>query len=175
MPAPTYFLIASNTVGAGGAASVTFSSIPNTYTDLVVKVSARTAYTGGSYGDGLNISFNSTTTGYSHRFLQGYDSTTQSSSGTTRSTGLIPDDAAAQTANVFSNNEIYIPNYTSSNYKAFSSENIVEKNGTTNWVDSMYALLWSNTAAITSIEFTSAAPSTFKQYSTFTLYGISNA
>ena len=36
MANPTYVLIASNTVGSGGASSVTFSSIPATYTDLVV-------------------------------------------------------------------------------------------------------------------------------------------
>lgn len=167
-----YIPITTVTVGSGGVATINFVNIPQTYTDLVIKVSARTAYTAGSYGDGLYISFNSTTTGYTYRFLQGYDATTQSSSGSTQTTGLIPDDAAAQTANVFSNNEIYIPNYTSSNYKAFSSENIVEKNGTTNWVASMYAMLWSNTAPITSISLTSANASTFKQYSTATLYGI---
>lgn len=167
-----YIPISTVTVGNGGAATIAFNNIPQTYTDLVIKVSARTAYTAGSYGDGLYISFNSTTTGYTYRFLQGYDTSTQSSSGSTQTTGLIPDDAAAQTANVFSNNEIYIPNYTSGSNKTFSSDNVVEKNGTTNWVLSMYAMLWSNTAPITSISLTSANASTFKQYSTATLYGI---
>jgi hypothetical protein len=37
--ANTYTLIASNTLGAS-AASVTFSAIPSTYTDLVVRYSA---------------------------------------------------------------------------------------------------------------------------------------
>ena len=170
----TYTLLEQITVGAAGASSVTFNSIPQTgYTDLVIKVSARTAYTAGSYGDGLNISFNSSTTGYTYRQLQGYDSTAASANGSTQLTGLIPDDAAAQTVNVFSNNEIYIPNYTSANNKSYSVDNVVEKNGTTNWVLSMFAGLWSNTAAITSIGLTSSNASTFKQFSTFSLYGVS--
>ena len=167
-----YIPISTVTVGSGGAATVAFNNIPQTYTDLIIKVSARTAYTPGSYGDGLYITFNGITTGYSHKFFQGYDSTTQSSSGTTQTTGLVPDDATAQTANVFSNNEISIFNYTSSNNKLFSSENVVENNKTTTWVTSMYAILWSNTAPITSISLTSANASNFKQYSTATLYGI---
>jgi hypothetical protein len=168
----TYSKIASYTVGSGGISEVSFLAIPQNYTDLVIKVSARTAYTAGSYGDGLNISFNSSTTGYTYRYLQGYDSTASSASGSTQLTGLIPDDATAQTANVFSNNEIYIPNYTNANNKSYSVDNVVEKNGTTNWVLSMYAGLWSNTAAITSIGLTSSNASTFKQHSTFSLYGI---
>jgi hypothetical protein len=167
-----YIPISTVTIGSGGSAAINFIGIPQTYTDLVIKVSARTAYTAGSYGDGLNITFNGSTTGYTNKFIQGYDSTASGSGATNQNTGLIPDDAAAQTTNVFSNNEITIPNYTSSSYKGFLSDNVVEKNGTTNWVASMYAILWSNTAPITSINLTSSNASTFNQYSTATLYGI---
>jgi len=55
--ATTYTLISSVTVGSGGAATMTFSSIPQTYTDLLVRVSARNTSTSGS---GLNMRFNST-------------------------------------------------------------------------------------------------------------------
>ena len=164
--------ISTVTVGSGGASAIDFVNIPQNYTDLVLKISARTVYTAGGYGDKLNITFNSSTTGYTFRFVQGYDSTTSSSSGSTQETGLIPDDATTQTTNVFSNNEIYIPNYTSSNNKSFLSDNVVEKNGTTHWVLSMYAMLWSNTSPITSISLTSANAANFKQYSSATLYGI---
>ena len=41
--ANTYELIASSTVGAGGASSIDFNSIPNTYTDLLVKLSGRSS------------------------------------------------------------------------------------------------------------------------------------
>ena len=36
--ANTYVAIATVTVGSGGAASIDFTSIPATYTDLVVKL-----------------------------------------------------------------------------------------------------------------------------------------
>ncbi len=65
MPA-NYVLLEKITVGAAGAASVTFSSIPQTgYTDLVLKTSARTSF---FY---LTVKFNGSTTGYSRRFIQG--------------------------------------------------------------------------------------------------------
>ncbi|CAB4173630.1 hypothetical protein UFOVP973_1, partial [uncultured Caudovirales phage] len=44
--ANTYVLLNSNTVGVGGTASVTFSSIPQTYTDLMVRISARSTLSG---------------------------------------------------------------------------------------------------------------------------------
>ena len=53
--ANTYTLIASNTVGSGGAASISFSSIPSTYTDLLVKISTRDNT--GSFNDML-LTFN---------------------------------------------------------------------------------------------------------------------
>jgi hypothetical protein len=37
----TYTAIKTVTVGSGGAANIDFTSIPQTYTDLVLKVSAR--------------------------------------------------------------------------------------------------------------------------------------
>ena len=44
--ADTYTLISSVTVGAGGASSIDFTSIPATYTDLLVKFSLRTDFNG---------------------------------------------------------------------------------------------------------------------------------
>ena len=56
--------IASNTVGSGGVASFTFSSIPQTYTDLFIKASLRTGTGGvGSY----QFTFNGSASGYSER------------------------------------------------------------------------------------------------------------
>ena len=48
--ANTYTLIASSTAGSGGAAYIEFTSIPNTYTDLLVMLSLRTAGGGGGGG-----------------------------------------------------------------------------------------------------------------------------
>ena len=165
--ANTFELIASSTVGAGGATSVSFSSIPQTYTDLVLKISSRTNR--ATVNDGYYVRFNSSTTGYSGIILYGNGSSAVSSSGTT-----IIDDAASSTASTFSNAEIYIPNYTSSNYKSYSVDSVMENNATTAYVWPV-SVLWANTAAITSIQITPDVGPNFVQYSTAYLYGVKNA
>ena len=171
--ATTYTLINSTTVGSGGVSSVTFSSIPNTYTDLVVKVSVRSSSSGQGYG--LYCRFNNDSSGnYSWIWLRGVGSSAGSGGNTGSSlilTGLL--DTNGDTSNTFSSHEIYIPNYTSSNYKSTTSDNVTENNGTTAFAY-MVAGLWSATAAITSITL-SPASDNFVQYSTFYLYGISNS
>jgi hypothetical protein len=73
------------------------------------------------------------------------------------------------TANTFSNGEIYIPNYTSSNFKSVSADNVQENNATA--ADGyLVSGLWSNTSPINSISI--ASGSNFAQHSTFHLYGI---
>jgi hypothetical protein len=164
----TYTLISSNTVGAGGVASVTFNSIPSTYTDLIVKASTRSSET-QIYGT-IKISFNGVTTNLISTQLYGtgsgvgsyYDSTAIQPSG----------NGANSTANTFSNFEMYIPNYTLSNYKSISIDNVQENNATAAY-EEFFAGLWSSTAAITSITITGV--STLNQYSTFYLYGIKNS
>jgi hypothetical protein len=169
---PTYTLIASNTVGSGGVASVTFSSIPQTgYTDLVVKVSGRSARA-GQQADNLFMTLNGATTNFTTRLLQGNGTAASSSSYAIRYASLALD-AAGSTASTFSSHEIYIPNYTSANYKSFSVDSVSENNATGAQSD-LVAGLWSNTAAITTI-LLQPEVSTWVQYSTFTLYGISNA
>ena len=172
----TYKLIASNTVGSA-VTSVTFSSIPSTYTDLVVKFSARTTQT-GSLGNASDISlqFNAVTSGYSSRLLYANvavaSPTSASNSGSSIVWGGNATNADA-TANTFGNGEMTIPNYVSANYKSVSIDSVSENNST-NATTELVAGLWSNTAAITSITLTPGAGN-FVQYSTFTLYGISNA
>jgi hypothetical protein len=169
--ANTYVLIASNTVGAGGASSVTFSSIFNTYTDLKLVVSARTNWSGVS--DNLTISFNGSTSSFSSKLFYG-NGASASSISLSDNSNIILYDGATATSNTFANGEIYIPNYTSSNYKSFSSDSVSENNATTAY-EYLNAGLWSNTAAITSITLTSQNSASFVQYSTFYLYGIKNS
>jgi hypothetical protein len=167
--ATTYKLISSVTVGSGGAASMAFTSIPATYTDLVVKVSARDnrALT----LDGVLISFNGSTSNFTNKYLLG-DGNSASSGILARLTANAS--GATATASAFGNGEIYIPNYASSNYKSFSSDSVTENNATT-VSTGLFANLWSDTAAITSITLTPNNGTLFDQYSTAYLYGISNA
>jgi hypothetical protein len=166
----TMQLIAKQTVGAGGAASVTFSSIPQTFTDLKVLISAR-----DTVDNQASIRFNSSTTGYSNIRLQGTGSVAQSTTDSSTSKGIIAygvNQTSSRPANTFGNSEVYIPNYAGSTNKSFSSDGVEENNGATAY-SKLFAGLLSNTAAITSI--TLSAEGIFEELSEFTLYGISNS
>ena len=168
--ATTLSLIAKQTVGSGGASSVTFSNIPQTYTDLKVVLSGRVDY--ADTQSNCSVSINGSTSSFSGKLLYGYGSGVGSSSRSDNLNVFLVDGANA-TSSTFSNCELYFPNYTSSNYKSFSAETATENNGTTALLQ-MNAELWSNTAAITSITLTSQNGN-FVEFSTFYLYGISNS
>lgn len=163
----TYIQIGSTvTVGAGGSATIEFTSIPSTYTDLKIVMSLRS----NSADLDTLISFNGSSTSFTAKRLYGSGSAAASDS-TSRSAGLL--DMSTYTASTFANNEIYIPNYTGSTNKSFSVDSVTENNATAAY-SLLNAGLWSNTAAITSI---TVAPSlgSFVQYSTASLYGISKS
>jgi hypothetical protein len=151
---------------AASSSTITFASIPQGYTDLKVFVSSRQTATEGSNGYYYDITFNGTTANRTGRYLQGNGSVTESGSYSWYSISSASD----HTANTFSNSEFYIPNYTSANSKSSSSDSVYENNATASRVHFM-AGLWNDTAAITSITFTTAGGS-FSQYTTATLYGI---
>ena len=159
--------IATTTVGSGGASSIAFTSIPGTYTDLAIKLSTRTNNTGS--GNGTTISFNSSTSNLSSRYL--YGDGTSAASGNSSTNGYIAIvNGTTETSNTFSNTDIYLPNYAGSNNKCVSSDSVMENNATGAY-QVFYTVLWSNTAAVTSITLTSTLGS-WVQYSTATLYGI---
>jgi hypothetical protein len=173
----TFELIASSTVGSGGAPNFDFTSIPSTYTDLALVVSAR-ATSGSAYGTALKMVFNNVTSAqYTWKNLQGYDSTADSNGSAGAdvyvTTGQMP--TANQTASVFGSNNIYIPNYAGGSNKSFSSEAVTEQNGSTGWIVNIIAGIWSNTSAINRITLTTGNGSNFVQHSTAYLYGVKNA
>ena len=167
----TYTLINSVTVGSGGAATIDFTSIPATYTDLLLKISMRDDRAGVT-ANSATLSFNGSTSNFTFRVLEGNGATAGSGNGSTGVFGIST--SASATSNTFANCEIYIPNYTSANNKSFSVDTVTENNATTSFSD-LFANLWSQTAAITSITLTPSASANFVQYSTAYLYGISNA
>lgn len=170
MATPTFELISAVTVGSGGASTISFSSIPATYTDLCLKLSARTARADAS--DVVAINFNGSSSGITMKYLQGTGSSASSSSSSTYIWTRVS--AANNTSNTFGNAEIYIPNYAGGSYKSVSTDGVSENNATEAYTN-LVAGLWSSTAAITSIALTSANGESFVQYSTAYLYGISNS
>jgi hypothetical protein len=175
MPA-TYTLIASNTLANSTTSAVSFSAIPSTYTDLVVRYSARSTDT-GSGGQSMVFQLNgSSTSDYSMTLLRATASTASSVrySADTRFYSYVTINADGTTANTFSSGELYVPNYAGSANKAASHYGVMENNNSTTWYMDASAFLRSNTAAITQITL-SVSGYNFKSGSSFFLYGIKNS
>jgi hypothetical protein len=147
---------------ASPQSAVTFSNIPQGYTDLKVVVSARSSDTTAT--PWLYFSINGTGSGFTYRNINGDGSTVYSSQSV-----FAVNQSASRTANIFGSAEFYLPNYTSSSHKSISSESVQENNAT---ATAMFlgAALWANTAAVTSITFNTDG--NFVANSTFTLYGV---
>lgn len=172
--ATTFTKIASNTVGAGGVASITFSSIPSTYTDLCIKVSGRVDAAGNYQSIAMAFNGGSPASAFTQRWINGNGSAASSSSygaNTTLYPFYLP--AAGATASTFGNGEIYICNYANTSmYKAISCDGVTETNATDARAE-FNAMLWSSNNAVTSI--TLYGNTNFVQYTTATLYGISKS
>jgi len=169
----TFIKIASVTVGSGGASSIDFSSIPSTYTDLVVKLSYRT--TDATNTATLISNFNNDTAGnYNNRFLFGTGSSTGSGNYTSNGSNYHGyGNISTTTASTFANAEIYIPNYAGSAFKSSSADNVSENNATAANA-TLSANIWNSTSAINRVTLGVYAQN-FAQYSTATLYGIKNS
>jgi hypothetical protein len=173
--ANTFELIASSTVGAGGAASIDFTSIPSTYTDLCVKLSVRSA--NASVYDDIIFRYNNDSTSgrYSYKTLFSDGSSTFSNANTSASFGFLGrPNAATSTSNTFTSFDLYIPNYAGSTQKSSSLDYAMENNATASQMG-MFANLYNQTSAITSIKFENFSSANFVQYSTAYLYGVKNA
>jgi hypothetical protein len=153
------------------AANFTFSSIPATYTDLCIVVSARSNTS--STQDGLWISqINGSGSNLSNIWLRGSGSSAISNTSALYGILVGQINAANSTASTFSNLSIYIPNYASANNKSISIDSVQEHNATEAYMG-FTAGLWSNSAAITSITLDPQVGD-LVQHSTAYLYGISN-
>jgi hypothetical protein len=156
------------------AANITFSSIPQGYADLLIVTSLRSSRTPST--DGAHIAFtvnNNTGNIYSFRHIRGTGSAASSyeESSATSMNLYSQADSSADTANTFSSNSIYIPNYTSSNNKSVSVDSVYENNATTAG-QHLLAGLCATSSAITSVKLAEGFGNNWVQYSTATLYGI---
>jgi len=172
--ANTYTLIEAKTL-TSSAASVTFSAIPSTYTDLLIKISSRSNRSDAD-NDWISTTINGSTSNFDGRFLYANGTSAASYTNTSASTPrlMTMGNGNTATSNVFGNSEVYLPNYAGSNYKSWSSDNVSENNATANAMI-LDSGLWSDTAAITSILLAPGVGSLFLQHSTFYLYGIKNS
>lgn len=168
--ADTHYLLSTTTL-TSAASTVTLSSIPSTYTDLKILISARDGTYAAAMATGY-MTFNGTSTNYNSRLLTNNAGTIGGNNGVSSNfyIGNIPGNTAL--ASTFSNVEVYIANYASSNNKTLSLNCVPENNSGTVF-QSMLAGVWSNSAAVSSVTFTSDG--NYAAGSTFYLYGIKNS
>lgn len=153
-------------VGSGGAASIDFTSIPGTYTDLMVVLSTRVSTS--AVAQSSSIKFNGVSTNFLRRSLFGAGSAAYSTSASTSFFGYITANNA--TSNTFANASIYIPNYAGSTTKSWSADVVTENNGTEAY-QLINAGIWFETSAITSVSLVPDS-GTWLEYSSATLYGV---
>ena len=157
----TYESIATQTLGSA-AASVTFSSIPSTYTDLVLVTS--TKYTSTASHCLLQANSDSGTN-YSNTFLYG-DGSSAYSGRQTNNTGCF---IGRANTTEFGVGITHIQNYSNST----TNKTLLSRTAVSGEVNAVVGL-WRSTAAVTSIVFSLNA-GTYSAGTTFTLYGIKAA
>lgn len=175
MPNPNVVAIKSGVVGSGGASSIVFSNIPQTYTDLILVLSVRTTR-GGTWEGGIGIGINgNTSTGYTWRTIE-----SQGSSTSTKNTSYEPDwtsriTASDSTAGSFANVEVYIPNYTSSAAKYWYADGVAPTNSDSTGAVTLLVGAQSSTAPITSLTIHDESNTLLVEFSSATLYGVTPA
>ena len=172
--ANSFFSIATTTVGAGGAANVEFTNIPQNYTHLQIRGIGRSSNVGNSFGWAYYQFNNDTAANYSSHTLQGDGSTASSNAytGATDGTTMRATDFARNgtTANTFGVTIVDILDYSNTNkYKTIRVIGGTDANGSGKV--SIASGNWRSTSAITSIKFTNQTDN-WLQYSSFALYGV---
>jgi hypothetical protein len=166
-------LIETKTLGTA-VAFIEFTSIPQTFTDLAILISARSA--AASPATDYLVAFNSDTTASNYAWRRmtanGGPAVTTDTSTSYRLLGIAQGNTA--TANNFDNLATYIPNYTSSSIKTYSTDSVTENNSTTQntFFLQFVAGRWSGTSPITSIRVDVGGSTNLLTGSTFSLFGI---
>jgi len=162
----TMTLISTTTLGSN-AASIEFTSLPATFTDLFIVYSLRHSNSGN---ETARIDFNGVSTSQTARNLIGWGSGVSSASYTNLLIRDIP--GTDTTSNTFSSTQVYIPNYAGSTNKSVSIDHVTENNATNAYFSGIVAGLWSNTAAITSVKILDQDGGSLVAGSTASIYGI---
>jgi hypothetical protein len=166
-----YESIATTTVGAGGASSITFSSIPSTYTHLQIRGISRSARSAGN--DPLYIRFNSDTgNNYAWHALEATGTAVNAPDSASLSQGWLWIAAdSVSPANVFGATIVDILDYANTNKNTTArSLGGVDNNGS--GVMAFNSSLWMSTNAVTTITLSVLSGTNFQQYTQFALYGI---
>jgi len=176
------FVLISGTTLTSAAATIAFTSIPATYTDLVIKVSSRSS--GSGKARAIRMEFNQDTTYSNYSMLwMGVGSNNLKDQGKFTSATNLPFylygiSSSAASADAFGITEIYIRSYANGNNKmmqAFSRAESYETapDGATAFAGYMSGQ-WAQTAAITHVMI-KPDDGNFVAQTTASLYGIKNS
>lgn len=170
MATATYEAIASYTTSGSSTTSYTFTSIPSTFTDIVLIGSTKLT-SGGAGNDSIQLNGETSSSYYSFTIMYGTGSTAgsyrRSSSGTPYS-GIVIDDTTSSEYNTINFN---LMNY--SNTSVYKT--IVGRYGVVGSTVGATVGLWQKTEAINSIKINAGGVGTWAADTTFTLYGIKAA
>jgi hypothetical protein len=173
----SYESIATVTVGSGGSASISFTSIPSTYTHLQIRGIARSTLA-GTTPDNVAFRINGDSgSNYTTHSLRGSNATVTASNFVSLSYAYLPStsSAAGSLGSVFAAVVLDLLDYRNTNKtKVFRTLSGFNENNTSGPSNIQFqSALWNSTSAVTSIEFTNSA--NFAEYSQFALYGIKGA
>jgi hypothetical protein len=167
--------IATVTVGSGGSSSISFTSIPGTFTHLQLRFIARTNR--ATTNDWAEIRFNSDTgSNYAFHFMYGEGSGSGTAfNGINQTYAEVPSMTAdGASANMFAGFVVDILDYKDTNkFKTLRLLGGNDMNGS--GVINFGSGLWRSSSAITSIGIEPGTGTNFNQYSHFALYGIRSA
>lgn len=161
-------------VGTGSSGTITFSSIPSTYTHLQIRYIGRV--TNSDTADNIFMQFNSDTgSNYAWHYLLGDGASTATSGASSQSkilSGRVS--AATATADIVGVGVIDVLDYVNTNkYKTVRVLTGQDRNG--GGVATLHSGLWMNTGAVSTITITNGSATNFTTASTFALYGIKGA
>lgn len=164
---PTSFeSIATTTVGAGGTSSVTFSSIPSTYTHLQIRMMPLNS-SGGAVDVTAQVGNGSVDTGtnYNWHYLAGFGSSAGAGAFTSTSNISVGNSFTSSGGSV-----VDILDYANTN-KNKTVRTLTGYDSNSAGQITFYSGLWRSTSAINIITLTPGSGN-FSQYSHFALYGI---
>lgn len=167
--------IATVTVGSGGQSNIEFTSIPNTYEHLQIRLLARGTNADANIDGRLEYNGDTSAANYTYHLLRGNGSAVSASGSDASATPwAFSCNSGGSGANMFGVAIIDILDYANtSKYKTMRSLTGEDENGGGNIY--FRSTLWMNTNAISSIKLTPQATNNFAQYSHAALYGIKKA
>ena len=153
---------------AGGFSQVNLTSIPQTYTDLMLLISFRSSY--GQVAPAFGLHLNGISSNHKSILMYGTGTSAGGFPVTNRPYDFFPS-GSPSTNNTFGNALVLIPNYAGSKNKSLYIDSVSENDSNT-VTTAFVTATWSNTAAITSIEIIPDSASTIVEHSSVSLYGI---